>query len=108
MALTLLLTDDNFEAELASSEVPVLVDFWAPWCGPCLVISPILTEIVHQSQGRLRLATLNVDDNPATSQQFNIMSIPSMLLFKQGNLVVGPIVGAWPKAALEQAFQGYL
>ena len=96
--LTSEVTDNNFQAEVIESEGPVLVDFWAPWCGPCRIVAPILEEIAAEHQD-LRVVKLNIDDNQKTSQKYGIMNIPTMSVFKNGE-VVKEIVGAKPKSAL--------
>ncbi|TLZ58264.1 MAG: thioredoxin [Methanobacteriota archaeon] len=93
------LTDANFDEEIRKAD-PILVDFWAEWCGPCHRVAPILEEVARARAGRLRLGKLNIDENPRTPARFQIMSIPTMLLFKNGSLVDG-IVGAVPKAEIE-------
>jgi thioredoxin 1 len=92
-------SDDSFEEQVALSDVPVLVDFWAEWCGPCKVIAPVLEEIAGDKAGELRVAKLNVDDNPRTAQRFQVMSIPTLLLFKGGE-AQSRIVGARPKSQI--------
>jgi thioredoxin len=94
-------TDRSFASEVigASSAKAVLVDAWAEWCGPCRMIAPVLDQLAAESNGRYKIAKLNVDENPRTAQQFNIRSIPTMLIFKNGKLV-DQIVGAQPKQAI--------
>ena len=92
-------TDTTFDTEVLKSDTPVLVDFWAPWCGPCRVIAPHLEEL-NAEKDDLRVVKLNVDENPATAAQYNVMSIPTLILFKHGQ-VAKQIVGALPKKRLE-------
>jgi thioredoxin 1 len=92
-------SDANFQAEVIESETPVLVDFWAPWCGPCRVVAPVLEEIAGERED-LRIVKLNVDDNQQTAAAFDVLSIPTMILFKNGQ-VAKKIVGAYPKRKLE-------
>lgn len=94
-------TDATFARDVvaASSSMPVLVDCWAPWCGPCRMIAPVLDQLAAESEGRYKIAKLNVDENPRTSAQFQIRSIPTMLIFKNGQ-VVDRIVGAVPKQTI--------
>jgi len=99
-------TDANFQAEVLESDTPVLVDFWAPWCGPCRVIAPHLEELAAEKP-ELRIVKLNVDENPATAAQYNVMSIPTLLLFKHGQ-VAKQIVGALPKKRLEEEIEPVL
>ena len=89
-------TDKNFEKEVLKSDLPVLVDFWAEWCGPCKVIGPIVSEIAEELSGKLKVAKVNVDDAQDLAGSFNIMSIPTLVLFKGGE-AVEQIVGAVPK-----------
>jgi thioredoxin 1 len=90
------LTDDNFEQEVLKSDLPVLVDFWAIWCGPCRMVGPIVDELAKEYAGKLKVGKLNVDNNGKTSIKYGIMSIPSLLFFKKGQ-VVDQMVGAAPK-----------
>ena len=96
-------TDSNFQAEVLESEKPVLVDLWAPWCGPCRIIAPHLEELSRERED-LRIVKLNVDDNPETAARYNVMSIPTLLLFKNGQ-VAHQIIGALPKARLVQEIE---
>ena len=96
------ISDQTFEQEVMQTQGrPILVDCWAPWCGPCRMISPILDELAAESQGRYRIAKLNVDDNPQTSARFRIASIPTLLIFKNGQLV-DRIIGVHPKQAIAE------
>jgi thioredoxin 1 len=92
-------TDTNFQAEVIESDQPVLVDFWAPWCGPCRVVAPVLEEIASERQD-LRIVKLNVDENQQTAAGFEVLSIPTMILFKGGQ-PVKKVIGAYPKRKLE-------
>ncbi|MEJ2686044.1 MAG: thioredoxin TrxA [Gammaproteobacteria bacterium] len=92
-------TDENFESEVLNSSEPVLVDYWAEWCGPCKMIAPILDEIAEEYAGKVRVATLNIDDNPQTPPNYGIRGIPSLMLFKGGN-VEATKVGALSKSQL--------
>ncbi|THB81846.1 MAG: thioredoxin TrxC [Desulfobacteraceae bacterium] len=94
-------TDQTFEAEVFSSPLPVLVDCWAPWCGPCRSIAPVLDELAVTYGTRLKIVKINMDENPQTSARFNVMSIPTMLLV-QGKTVVDTLVGALPKEEIER------
>ena len=92
-------TDDTFEAEVVNVEGPVLVDYWADWCGPCKMIAPILDEIAEEYEGKLKITKLNIDENPATPPKFGIRGIPTLMIFKNGN-VEATKVGAVSKSQL--------
>jgi thioredoxin 1 len=92
-------TDNNFQAEVLESDKPVLVDFWAPWCGPCRVVAPVLEEIASERDD-LRIVKLNVDENQQTAANFEVLSIPTLILFKNG-AVAKKVIGAYPKRKLE-------
>lgn len=94
--MELTLTDSNFEQEVNSSQLPILVDFWAPWCGPCKMVSPAISEIAEEMKNKLRMAKVNVDENPQSSSKYQVFSIPSLKIFKEGK-IIGEIVGAAPK-----------
>jgi thioredoxin 1 len=96
MAKPITITDENFEAEVLSSDVPVLVDFWADWCGPCKMIAPSVEELANEFDGRAKICKLDVDSNQNVASKYGIRSIPSLLIFKNGQ-VVEQIVGAVPK-----------
>lgn len=89
-------TDQNFKDDVLGSKEPVVVDFWAPWCGPCRIVSPVIEELAKEYEGKVKVGKLNVDDNPQTAQTYGVMSIPSVLLFKNGQ-PVKTMVGAQPK-----------
>ena len=93
------LSDDSFEQEVLKSDVPVLVDYWAEWCGPCKMIAPVLEEVADDYQGRLKVAKLNIDDNPDTPPAYGIRGIPTLMLFKNGE-VEATKVGAVSKSQL--------
>jgi thioredoxin 1 len=96
-------TDNNFQAEVLESETPVLVDFWAPWCGPCRIIAPSLEELNDEIEN-LRVVKLNVDENQQTAAQYDVMSIPTLIVFKNGQ-PAKKIIGAMPKKRLEQEIE---
>ncbi|MDX6721956.1 MAG: thioredoxin 1 [Solirubrobacteraceae bacterium] len=99
-------TDNNFQAEVLESEKPVLVDFWAPWCGPCRVVAPVLEEIAAERDD-LTIVKLNVDENQQTAAQYGVMSIPTMILFKNGQ-AAKTVIGAYPKKRLESELESEL
>jgi thioredoxin 1 len=107
MSDLLQLTDDAFEAEVLQSPVPVLVDFWAPWCAPCRAIAPIVEELATQYAGRLKVAKMNVDDNPETPARYGVRGIPNLLVIKNGE-VKEQMIGAVPKAQLVKAIDTVL
>ncbi|MGH4015575.1 MAG: thioredoxin [Pseudonocardiaceae bacterium] len=104
---TVIVTDQSFADEVLGSDKPVLVDFWATWCGPCKLVAPVLEEIASEHAGKITIAKLDVDQNPSTSRNYQIMSIPTMLLFSEGK-VVKQIVGAKAKAALLEDLADYI
>ena len=107
MANIVQVSDADFEAEVIRSNLPVLIDFWAPWCGPCKVIAPVVEELAGEYQGRLKVAKMNVDDNPLTPSRYGVRGIPNLIIIK-GGVVKEQIVGAAPKAKLVQAIEGAL
>ena len=100
-------TDATFQAEVINSQVPVLVDFWAPWCGPCRAIAPLLEELAGEYAGKAKIVKINVDDHQAVAQRYRVSSIPNLIVFKNGQ-VAQQIVGAVPKQRLSQAIDAAL
>ncbi|MDR1043749.1 MAG: thioredoxin [Candidatus Adiutrix sp.] len=107
MSSVSVLTDANFDSEIKNSPTPVLVDFWAPWCGPCKAVAPILEELSGELQGRLNIAKVNVDENQAVAARFGVRSIPTMVVIKNGE-VLERIVGSRPKHDLKAALERHL
>ena len=93
-------TDNNFQAEVLESEIPVLVDFWAPWCGPCRAVAPVVEEIANERAGELKVVKLNTDESQQTAIAYNVLSIPTLILFKHGE-AAKTVIGAYPKKKLE-------
>ena len=96
------ISDDSFQTEVLQASVPVLIDFWAPWCGPCRAIAPVVDELAREYAGKLKVVKMNVDDNPRTPQTYGVRGIPNLILF-QGGQVKEQITGAVPKAQLVRA-----
>jgi thioredoxin 1 len=107
MSKTKAVTDGTFQSEVLDHEKPILVDFWAEWCGPCRAVSPILDKIAQENTGRFSIVKLNIDENPETVEKYGISSIPSMLVFDQGE-VVKRIIGAKPKPVLDADLAEFL
>ncbi len=101
------LTDANFDAEVLKSDKPFLVDFWAEWCGPCKMVSPAVTQIAEEMKDHLKVGKMNVDENPKTTQAYQIMSIPSLKVYKGGK-IIGEMVGAMPKPVIEMKLKSIL
>jgi thioredoxin 1 len=105
--MEIVLTKENFEEEVLKSEIPVLVDFWATWCGPCKAMAPILEEIASENTGKLKVAKLDVDSQSALAQQYGVMSMPTFMVFKGGKRVA-QVIGAMPKSQLMGVVQPIL
>lgn len=107
MSASLPVTDATFKKDVLESEIPVLVDFWAPWCGPCRMVAPVVDEIAEQYNEQIKVVKLNTDENPATATQYGIRSIPTLMIFKGGQRV-DMVVGAVPKTTLANTLEKYL
>jgi len=105
--MTVKVNDVNFEQEVLKSDIPVFVDFWAEWCGPCFMVAPAVEEIASEYQGQLKVCKINVDEAPNTAVNYQIMSIPTLALFKNG-VLVDKIIGALPKSELERMIKAHL
>jgi len=99
--MTIEINDSNFKSEVTDSQIPVLVDFWAPWCGPCRMVAPLLEELAKEYEGKVKVVKLNVDENQSTASEFGVRSIPTLILFKDGQLFEQKI-GAQSKENLKQ------
>jgi thioredoxin 1 len=100
-------TDSSFQQEVLDSKVPVLVDFWAPWCGPCRMVAPVVDEISQQYEGQIKVVKVNTDENPNVASKYGIRSIPTLMIFKEGQKV-DMVVGAVPKSTLASTLEKYL
>ena len=100
-------TDSSFKQEVLLSDVPVLVDFWAPWCGPCRMVAPVVEEIANQFEGKIKVVKVNTDENPEVASKYGIRSIPTLMIFKGGEKV-DTVVGAVPKTTLVNTLEKYL
>jgi thioredoxin 1 len=107
MAAAATVTDTSFKEDVLDSEIPVLVDFWAPWCGPCRMVAPVVDEIAEQYEGQVKVVKLNTDENPNVASQYGIRSIPTLMIFKGGQRV-DMVVGAVPKTTLANTIEKYL
>lgn len=102
--MALNITDSDFEKEVLKSDIPVLVDFWAPWCGPCRMMAPIIDEISEKYKGKIKVAKLNTDENPVSATEYQITAIPTLMIFKNGK-VIKEMVGVVPKNEIERIIE---
>jgi len=100
-------TDQNFEQEVIKSTMPVLVDFWAPWCSPCRMVAPVIEKLSEEFKGKIKFCRLNVDENPKTAAQYRVMSIPTLIFFKNGK-AVNTVIGAVPERTLQPKLKALL
>ncbi|UZQ54856.1 thioredoxin [Trichothermofontia sichuanensis B231] len=107
MSAAAAVTDTTFKQEVLESDLPVLVDFWAPWCGPCRMVAPVVDEIAEQYEGQVKVVKVNTDENPSIASQYGIRSIPTLMIFKEGQRV-DMVVGAVPKTTLANTLEKYL
>ncbi|HIK57092.1 MAG TPA: thioredoxin [Synechococcales cyanobacterium M55_K2018_004] len=107
MSAAAAVTDSTFKQEVLESELPVLVDFWAPWCGPCRMVAPVVDEIAEQYAGQVKVVKVNTDENPSVASQYGIRSIPTLMIFKGGQRV-DMVVGAVPKSTLSNTLEKHL
>ncbi len=104
---TIITTDDTFQAEVLDASTPVLVDFWAPWCGPCRMVAPVVEELANEYAGKMKVVKLNTDENVNTAVRYGIMSIPTLGIFKDGKMV-DSVIGAVPKRMLKEKMEQHL
>jgi thioredoxin 1 len=107
MSNILEVTDDSFDSEIVNSDIPAMVDFWAEWCGPCKMVGPVVEELAGEYQGKIKIAQMDVDNNRQTPAKFGIRNIPTLILFKDGE-VKNMIIGAQPKSAIEEELKKLL
>ena len=105
--MEIVVNDKNFKQEVLDSDLPVLVDFWAVWCGPCLMVAPAVEQIAKEYKGKLKVCKLNVDEAPKTASSYGIMSIPTLGIFKAGK-IVDKVIGALPKSEIEKTIKKYV
>ena len=105
--MALNVTDANFEQEILKSDIPTLIDFWAPWCAPCQMVAPVVEEIAKKYKDKLKVCKINVDEAPDTASRYGIMSVPTLAIFKDGK-IADQIVGALPKSEIEPTIKQYI